>query len=143
MKKILILVCSCALISACGHNSKSNNSSNVDSTEVVDMHNAENSLDYQGTYKGTLPAADCPGIETTLTLNKDNSFTLQSVYIDRKTTFDEKGTYAIIDNIITATTDDGETKYYKVGENHLKMLNADKEEVTGELAESYTLKKEM
>ncbi|HSH50375.1 MAG TPA: copper resistance protein NlpE N-terminal domain-containing protein, partial [Bacteroidales bacterium] len=29
-----------------------------------DMHTSEISLDWQGTYKGVLPCADCPGIET-------------------------------------------------------------------------------
>ena len=38
---------------------------------MADIHNAETSLDYEGTYKGVLPAADCPGIETTLILNPD------------------------------------------------------------------------
>ena len=37
-----------------------------DTTQVVDMHTAETSLDYYGVYKGTVPAADCPGIELTL-----------------------------------------------------------------------------
>lgn len=41
-----------------------------DTTQVVDMHTAETSLDYYGVYKGTVPAADCPGIELTLTLKR-------------------------------------------------------------------------
>lgn len=142
MKKIFILVCSCFFIYACGNNPKSNKSSDTDSTTVVDIHNAENALDYQGIYKGTLPAADCPGIETTLTLKKDNSFILQSVYIDRNSNFNEKGSYSIDGNIITLKPEDGSTQYYKVGENQLQMLNADKEEITGELAPHYILKKE-
>ena len=44
-------------------------------TQVVDMHTAETSLDYYGVYKGTVPAADCPGIELTLTLKKDRTYT--------------------------------------------------------------------
>ena len=68
MKKIIILACSCFLLAACGNSAKTNNSTSTDSTAtgVVDIHNAETSLDYEGTYKGVLPAADCPGIETTL-----------------------------------------------------------------------------
>ena len=66
MKKIFILVCSCALLAACNNSAKTNKSAGADSTsiEVTDIHNAENSLDYEGTYKGVFPAADCPGIET-------------------------------------------------------------------------------
>ena len=47
-----------------------------DTTQVVDMHTAETSLDYYGVYKGTTPAADCPGIELTLTLIHTTGFTL-------------------------------------------------------------------
>ena len=65
MKKIIILACSCFLLAACGNSAKTNNSTGTDSTAtgVVDIHNAETSLDYEGTYKGVLPAADCPGID--------------------------------------------------------------------------------
>ena len=51
MKKIFILVCSCTLLAACGNSSKTNKGTDTDSTtiEVVDMHNAETSLDYEGT----------------------------------------------------------------------------------------------
>ena len=62
MRKIIILVCSCFLLAACGNSAKTNNSTSADSTatQVADIHNAETSLDYEGTYKGVFPAADCP-----------------------------------------------------------------------------------
>ena len=107
------------------------------------MHNAEISLDYEGTYKGVFPAADCPGIETTLTLNADKTFALHQVYIDQKDgTFDEKGTYTVEENLLTLRVEGGETSYYKVEENRLRLLDADKNEITGELAENYILNKE-
>ena len=106
------------------------------------MHSAEISLDYEGTYKGVLPAADCPGIETKLTLNSDKTFTLHSVYIDKNTTFDEKGTYTVKEDLLTLQEEGGELSYYHVGENHLRKLDMDKKEITGELAEHYVLKKE-
>jgi len=143
MKKIIILACSCFL-AACGNSAKTNNSTSTDSTAtgVVDIHNAETSLDYEGTYKGVLPAADCPGIETTLILNPDKTFTLHSVYIDRNSSFDEKGTYTLEGNILTLKEEGGETAYYKVEENKVRLLNADKQEITGALAENYILNKE-
>ena len=103
MKKIIILACSCFLLAACGNSAKTNKSTSADSTatQTVDIHNAETSLDYEGTYKGVFPAADCPGIETTLTLNADKTFALHSVYIDRDSSFDEKGTYTLEGNILT------------------------------------------
>lgn len=144
MKIIIILACSCFLLAACGNSAKTNNSTGTDSTAtgVVDIHNAETSLDYEGTYKGVLPAADCPGIETTLILNPDKTFTLHSVYIDRNSSFDEKGTYTLEGNILTLKEEGGETAYYKVEENKVRLLNADKQEITGALAENYILNKE-
>ena len=48
---------------------------------AADMHCAENALDYWGAYRGTLPAADCPGIETTLTLDREGRYTLPMGYL--------------------------------------------------------------
>ena len=146
MRKIFILVFSCALFAACGNHSKTNKDVAEDSTAVlatdtIDMHNAENSLDYAGVYKGVFPAADCPGIETTLTINADKTFTQHSSYIDRNTSFDEKGTYTLQVNILTLKAEEGEISYYKIEENKIRRLNADKEEVTGELADYYILSK--
>lgn len=57
----------------------------------------QNSLDWQGTYKGTLPCASCSGIETTLTINTDDKYTLNQVYegADQKdgAEFKEEGTF--------------------------------------------------
>ena len=142
--KVFILVCSCALLTACNNSVKTNKSGETDtvSVEVPDMHSAEISLDYEGTYKGVLPAADCPGIETTLTLNPDKTFTLHSAYIDRNSSSDEKGTYTVKEDLLTLQEEGGELSYYHVGENHLRKLDMDKKEITGELAEHYVLKKE-
>lgn len=142
MKKIVVLLCSCFLMTACVNSSKINKEEKKSET-VADMHNAENSLDVDGIYTGTFPAADCPGIETTLTLNKDNTFTLHSVYIDRKDgTFDDKGTYTLDKNLLTLKVDGDSDQYYKVGENKLFRLDSDKREITGPLAEHYILTKE-
>lgn len=140
MKKLFILACVCLLITSCNSNPKNTNDS-ATSTETTDMHNAENSLDYDGTYTGTFPAADCPGINMTLTIKKDKTFELISEYIDRQdATFKEYGTYSVEGNIMTSIN--GEDKqYYKVGENTLTALNQDKQAITGELADHYILHK--
>jgi heat shock protein HslJ len=44
--------------------------------QPADIHNSRNSLDWAGTYEGVLPCVDCPGIETRLTLNPDDSYRL-------------------------------------------------------------------
>lgn len=144
MRKIFILVCSSMLLASCGNSSKANKAETADSTAttVIDMHNAETSLDYEGTYKGVFPAADCPGIDVILTLNADKTFTQHYSYMERNTSFDEKGAYTLKGNLLTLKTDSGEISYFKVGENHLRKLNADKEEITGEMADNFILTKE-
>ncbi len=47
-------------------------------------HSSRISLDWAGTYAGTLPCADCPGIEIRLTLDDDGSYRLATRYIDRQ-----------------------------------------------------------
>ena len=81
-------------------------------------------------------------LKTTLTLNPDKTFSLHSVYIDRDSSFDEKGTYTLKDNLLTLNEEGGELSYYKVEENHLRKLTMDKQEITGELADHYVLNKE-
>lgn len=115
----------------------------TDTTQVPDMHTAETSLDYFGEYKGTTPAADCPGIKQTLILNKDHTFTLNMIYIDREgADFTESGTFEIEGNIITTKSAKGQPSYYKVEEGRILMLMADKQPITGALAEHYVLKQE-
>lgn len=61
MKKILILACSCFLIAACNQNAKTNKASEADSTQVAGTQTKADAVDFEGTYEGVLPAADCPG----------------------------------------------------------------------------------
>ena len=113
-------------------------------TEMVDMHNAENALDYHGTYKGTLPAADCPGIVTTLTLSADGRYALHMEYLERDVAFDEQGAFEVEGNLLVLTPDDGgQGGCYKVEENRLRMLDGDRKPITGELADHYVLQKEI
>ena len=141
MKKILVMASACLLFSACG-SSDSSKAPESAKTNITDTHNAANSLDYLGTYVGTLPAADGPGIATTLTLKADSTFTLRLVYIDRDSAFDDKGPYTLEGNLLTLKTQDGESQYYKVEENRLRRLDMDKQEITGALADNYILAKE-
>ena len=144
MKESLLILAAALVMVSCGGNAqqKAATAGTQQTTAAApDMHNAETSLDYLGVYKGTLPAADCPGIETTLTLAPDGSYALHLKYIDRDSEFDEKGTYKVKGNLLTLPPMDGQPEYYKVEENQVRKLNADKQPVTGALAENYVLKK--
>lgn len=141
---LMALAISTATLVGCT-NSKTNTSGSqsTDTTLVADGHTAETALDYFGEYKGTTPAADCPGIKQTLTLNKDYTFTLNMIYLEREgADFNDSGTFTIEGNIVTLTAKNGEKSFYKVEEGRIVMLMADKQPITGDLAEHYVLKQE-
>ena len=143
MNRILSMAAAALVLVSCGGNAQRKTTQTTpQETAAADMHCAANSLDYRGTYRGTLPAADCPGIETTLTLEEDGSYLLHMEYLERDTAFDETGSYRVEGNLLTLTPDDGgQPGYYRVEENRLRHLNADRQPVTGELAEYYVLQK--
>ncbi|MDD2953701.1 MAG: copper resistance protein NlpE [Parabacteroides sp.] len=146
MKKYVLVVAIATALSSCSGNKKADATQTVttdeqETAQVPDMHDAENSLDYCGVYEGTLPAASSPGIKTTLTLNMDKTFTLRSEYIDEKEgVFNYKGTYTLEGNVLTAEQEGGDITYYKVEEGQLKMLDQQKQPITGDLAQFYILK---
>lgn len=145
MKKNLLILAAALALVACGGNAPKKTAAaetQATTAEAPDMHTAETSLDYLGTYEGTLPAADCPGIQTTLTLNPDGTYKVHLKYIDRDSEFDEKGAFTIKGNLLTLTpSDGGQPEYYKVEENRVRRLDAEKQPVTGPLAENYILQK--
>lgn len=115
-----------------------------DTVVQVDSHNAQNSLDYIGMYKGKLPCADCAGIETSLQLSEGFSYILQRSYLGKNTKIEErKGTFKWNDagNTILLDNLEGEPNQYLVGENSLTQLDLNGAKIGGKLAESYTLKK--
>ena len=61
-----------------------NQTSGAPADGVADAaHSSQNSLDWAGSYKGTLPCADCPGIETVVTLYNDGRYDSQRRYMER------------------------------------------------------------
>lgn len=157
-----IALCSVLAVTACNSNN-SNSDKHQDSTEhhhdhhdghdhhhdhnhdhsTHDAHNSQNSVDWMGTYKGTIPCADCPGIETTIKLYKDGTFSYKATYQDRNHTVADTGKFMWHDNgsVVHLKGKDTDIKY-KVGENILFQLDTDGNQIKGELAEKYNLKKE-
>lgn len=139
MKLLLLMIASAMmLLVSCGNRGRQ--AAAGSDAAVPDMHTAETSLDYTGTYTGVLPAADCPGIEVELTLRRDGNYTLNETYIDRDSHFRTEGRYTLRDNLLTLDAADGPT-FYRVEENRLRMLTADLQPVSGELAAHYVLTK--
>ena len=57
---------------------------------------AEAPKKHVGEFSGKLPCADCPGIETKLTLNEDGSLLLDETYLEKKDgQFNAKGSYEV------------------------------------------------
>ena len=141
---VIIAILAFTLVNCTNQGSKNADATTDDQT-VVDMHTSEISLDWAGVYEGTMPCASCEGIETVVELKDDNTFTATYTYMgeDEYTvsnegmfTWDESG------QVVTLVAEE-DTKQFKVGENHITLLGEDGEVNTGELAESYVLKKKM
>lgn len=116
------------------------------STEFVDEHTAQNSLDWDGTYQGTLPCADCEGIITTIILNSDGTFSSKEEYQKEPILIIENKGNFVWDNsglIVALKGESGDYKRsFKVVENAIIHLDNEENEITGELAELYRLTKQ-
>jgi len=105
--------------------------------------NAQSSIDWEGVYKGTIPAADCDGINVTMKLNKDQSFEMTYEYIgkgDNPFTWTGKFKWDDTGNIVILDTKDG-PNYYKVAKNMLTQLDMEGKPIKGNFAANYVLKK--
>lgn len=149
MKKTMMIVAVAvmALTAACTGKKTAENAAAQDTTSVVDSA-ATPSLDLAGvagTYEGTLPAADCPGIKTVLTLNTDSTYELKQDYIDRKDGHDEaSGVLRVLDGkvLVLERPSSGEQTYYKVKDDqHVVMTDSLGNEPEGETAKLYVLTK--
>ncbi|MDT1067767.1 copper resistance protein NlpE [Providencia stuartii] len=109
-------------------------------------HQSNAALDWDGTYTGKLPCADCEGIIYTLTLNSNDTYTLVRYYEGAKNSKADilKGKILWKDNgrIITLQGMDNEPNQFFVGENTLFKLNEAGERIKGPMADLYMLTKE-
>src|SRR5690554_6167330 len=82
-------------------------------------HNSMNSLDWSGTYKGTVPCASCEGIETELVLNEDKTYKLTTNYLGRNDALEEENTgtftWSKDGSIVTLSKVEDAPNQYKVG----------------------------
>jgi uncharacterized lipoprotein NlpE involved in copper resistance len=150
MKKLLIIMLLSCVCWACGNSSTTatdTNFLNTDSSTAAsaDMaHNSHNSLDYQGSYKGVLPCADCSGMETEIQLSSGDTFVRKTKYLGKNepNTLEETGTFTWNEagSIITLGGVQGASQYM-VGENTLTQLDLQGNKITGQLADKYVLRK--
>jgi uncharacterized lipoprotein NlpE involved in copper resistance len=120
---------------------------NMQESGYDEAHTSRNSLDWEGVYTGVLPSDDCEGIDTSISLDKDQTYLLKLRYLgspekerkdfisEGKFTWDEKG-----NNITLEGAKEGSRKF-KVGENYLLPLDKNAKEVEGIPGNNYKLLK--
>lgn len=143
MKKVFLGALVLMAITSCNSSQKNKAAEAVEETAVAIEQPAETG--FYGLYEGTLPAADCEGIKTSLTVNADKTYTLKSEYIGEEDgTFETSGVYNLIDDslIELIIPSSGEKTYYKILDNSQVMLSDSLGTVNeGELAPHYILKR--
>ncbi len=109
---------------------------------IPDHHTSRTSLDWQGTYSGMLPCADCEGIRTTLILLDDHTYVLKSFYIGMSGQEDiQRGKFTWNDagSAISLSENGEDAVQLLVGENRLFVLDREGNRITGDMAELYIL----
>ena len=137
-----------ALTTSCNGKKTAQNDANNDSTSVTDTTATGENVDLAivaGTYEGTLPAADCPGIKTVLTINADSTYELKQDYIERKDGHDEaSGVLQVLNGnvLMLVRPSSGEHTFYKVKDSKsIVMTDSLGNEAEGEMAKLYVLTK--
>lgn len=144
-KRIMFLaVAAVALMASCGDKKTVQNEANADSISVADT--TMSALDLTavaGTYEGTLPAADCPGFKTVITINADSTYQMQQDAIDRKDGHDEaSGILEIKDDnlLVLVRPSSGDRTYIKVKDaDSIVLTDSVGNEPEGEIAKLYVL----
>lgn len=151
MKKILMIltVAALAALVSCTDKKTAHSVADADSTNVAGYTASEDdNLDLAsiaGTYEGTFPAADGPGIKTMLTIKADSTYQLEQDYIDKRDGHDEaSGVFKVLDGnvLMLVRPSSGEHTFYKVKDaNSIVMTDSVGNEPEGEIAKFYVLKK--
>ena len=146
MKKrfMILAVAAVALMASCGDKKTAQNEASEDIISVADTTAA--TLDISavaGSYEGTLPAADCPGLKTVITINADSTYQMQQDFIDRKDGHDEaSGIFEIKDGniLVLVRPSSGDRTYIKVKDaDSIVMTDSVGNEPEGEMAKLYVL----
>lgn len=113
-----------------------------DQQETGHSKTAQHNLNLPALYTGTLPCADCPGINYRLIL-EENRFTEISNYQDRSPgQFQETGTWKINGDTLTLIgLEDLILKRFLVADSTVTLLNMNNEQITGDLADMYILER--
>lgn len=141
-KFLLLLYVLCFCLLSCKNKTVTHDQAKPTEKNLTLADNSQTSLDWNGTYKGVLPCADCNGIETTIHLNSNLSYTLTEKYLEKSDKiFKSKGRFEWNDKGSKISLIDDKSKKFQVGENKLFKLDQNGERIYGKLEENYILKK--
>lgn len=91
-------------------------------------------------YGGYLPCADCPGIEYTLTLNRDGTYSESLFYTDRSAqAIACSGAFTIDGEVVILDKRDAGMKFFARHPRGLLVLDTNRNIITGDLSEQYIL----
>ena len=108
---------------------------------VTSCKNGNDETGYYGTYHAVMPAADCPGISTTVILDSNGVYTIEREYLERFSAYRETGKYTENEGKLTLISNDNDTSYLKIADGAMQWLDRQGNEITGDLADSYMLKR--
>lgn len=99
---------------------------------------------FAGSFAGTVPCADCPGIETHLAIDADGTFELDETYQDRDAGVRTTGTWTIDADgkrlLLDPDTKDAADRHFEiVSKDEIRMLGADGSRIASEL--NYSLRR--
>ncbi len=151
MKNILIILAAGIVFSSCGNNGNNARPSGV-GHETADatagIRNDRRDNDLPGTYRGTLPCADCGGIEVDLSLDRDGEYRLRTRHISDKDgqkdiESEYEGTYSWNAGTRTVTLNGiaNQPNRYLFTDGHLVQLDMGGRRIDGPLADKYVLRK--
>jgi heat shock protein HslJ/uncharacterized membrane protein len=93
-----------------------------------------------GKYGGYLPCADCPGIEYTLTLNRNGTYSESLFYTDRSAqAIVRSGKFTVDGEVVILDKRDAGMKFFARHPQGLLMLDTNRNVITGDLSAQYIL----
>lgn len=108
---------------------------------VASCKSGNSKADYYGTYHAIMPAADCPGISTTVILDSNGSYAIEREYLERMYAYREKGKYTVSEDRLTLISEENDTTYLKMTDGLLLWLDRQGNEISGDLADGYRLRR--
>lgn len=145
MKTLLLLLLSLSLTNCTQSKQQRNSESEIHVPATTpDSHTSRNSLDWSGTYNGTLPCGSCNAIKMTINLYYDGTYEQTNVYQQggKSEAVITSGTFTWNEdgNTITLINAEKPNQFF-VGENYLTKLDMNGDRITGDLAEKYILRR--